>query len=127
MTEPPPGREAVCEIRGKVVRRMKHPYTEFGKKVRKAQIDLDISQVQLAKMLEQETGLRIDPSYLQKILTGQRQGEKIKRALEKILEIKTHSVPIFGAWGTQGSKGGENYVPNKNEKSPACREQATQR
>ena len=67
---------------------MKHPYTEFGKKVRKAQIDLDISQGQLAKMLEQETGLRIDPPYLQKILTGQRQGEKIKRALEKILEIK---------------------------------------
>lgn len=67
---------------------MKHPYTAFGKKVRKAQIDLGISQVQLAKMLEQETGLRIDPPYLQKILTGQRYGVKIKQALEKILELK---------------------------------------
>ena len=66
---------------------MKHPYTAFGKEVRKAQIDLGISQVQLAKMLEQETGLRIDPSYLQKILTGQRHGVKIKQALEKILEL----------------------------------------
>ena len=67
---------------------VKHPYTEFGKKVRKAQIDRGITQVQLAKLLEEETGLRIDPPYLQNILTGQRQGERVKKAIEKVLEIK---------------------------------------
>ena len=72
----------------KEVNGVKHPYTAFGKEVRKAQIDLGISQVQLAKMLEHETGLRIDPPYLQKILTGQRHGEKIKQALGKILDLK---------------------------------------
>lgn len=67
---------------------MKHPYTEFGKNIRKAQIDLGISQVQLCGMLEEKTGLRIEPTYLQKILTGQRQGASIKRALEQLLNVK---------------------------------------
>lgn len=67
---------------------MKHPYTEFGKNVRKVQIDLGISQVQLCRLLEEKTGLRIEPTYLQKILTGQRQGASIKRALEQLLNVK---------------------------------------
>ncbi len=67
---------------------MKHRLTDFGKRVRKRQIDLDITQVELAKMVEEKTKLRVEPTYLQKILNGQRSSQKIVDALIDILDIE---------------------------------------
>lgn len=67
---------------------MKHGLTNFGKKVRKRQIDLDITQVELAKMVEEKTKLRVEPTYLQKILNGQRSSQKIVDALIDILDLE---------------------------------------
>lgn len=66
----------------------RHILTEFGKKVRKKQIDLGISQVELADIVRRETGCFMDPQYLQKILNGTRSSPKTVKVLEKILEIE---------------------------------------
>lgn len=70
----------------------RHSLTDFGKKVRKRQIDLGITQVELAELVRLETGCFMDPQYLQKILCGIRRSPKTVLALEKILSIQESEV-----------------------------------
>lgn len=67
---------------------LKHPLTDFGKRVRKKQIDLDLTQTELARMVSEHTGLNVDPSRLQKILNGIANSPKVTEALETLLDLK---------------------------------------
>lgn len=62
--------------------------SEFGKAVKKRLIDLDKNQNWLIGEVKAETGMFIDSSYLQKILSGDRNPQKIVNAICEILEIE---------------------------------------
>ena len=66
---------------------MKNTLTDFGKAVRKRQIDMNISQVELADMVRKETGKYMSTQYLQNILSGTRNCPAAVHALKKILHI----------------------------------------
>ena len=57
--------------------------TPFGRKVKKRLIDMNITQVELAKMLG------TDKRYINKILCGERSGEKYVSEISKILKIES--------------------------------------
>lgn len=61
--------------------------TEFGKKVKCALIDEGKSLTWLSDEVTKRTGLYLDSSYMNKILTGQRNPEKIITAISEILKI----------------------------------------
>lgn len=61
--------------------------TEFGKKVRFALIDLDMSQKWLIEQVEKKTGRYMDHSYLRRILTGKCNNQKIVKAISDILNL----------------------------------------
>lgn len=62
--------------------------SEFGKTVKKRLIDLDKNQNWLIGEVKAETGMFIDSSYLQKIMSGDRTPQKMIDAISKILEIE---------------------------------------
>lgn len=62
-------------------------FTEFGKEVKKALIDVGETQDWLIKQIEFNTGLFVDSGYLYKILTGQRNAPKIVQAIREILSL----------------------------------------
>lgn len=62
--------------------------SEFGKAVKKRLIDLDKNQNWLIREVKAETGMFIDSSYLQKIMSGDRNPQKMIGAICKILEIE---------------------------------------
>ena len=55
--------------------------TDFGRKVRKRLIDMDMTQVELAALLG------CNKQYLHKILTGERSGRKYVGEISRILNI----------------------------------------
>lgn len=61
--------------------------TDFGKKVKFALIDKGKTLTWLSEEVTKKTGLYLDSSYMNKILTGQRNPEKIITAIEEILKI----------------------------------------
>ena len=61
--------------------------TEFGKKVKCALIDEEKTLTWLSEEVTKRTGLYLDSSYMNKILTGQRNPEKIITAISEILNI----------------------------------------
>lgn len=61
--------------------------TDFGKKVKVALIDKGKTLTWLSEEVTKKTGLYLDSSYMNKILTGQRNPEKIITAIKEILEI----------------------------------------
>lgn len=65
----------------------KYGFTEFGKDVKKRLIDLDKSQEWLISQLNRDTGLFVDSSYLNRILTGRCNSEKIIASISKILDL----------------------------------------
>ncbi len=65
----------------------KYGFTDFGKTVKKRLIDLDTSQAWLISQLNQDTGLFVDSSYLNRILTGRCNSEKIIASISKILDL----------------------------------------
>lgn len=65
----------------------KHGFTEFGKDVKKRLIDLDTSQEWLISQINRDTGLFVDSSYLNRILTGRCNSEKIIASISKILDL----------------------------------------
>lgn len=65
----------------------KYGFTDFGKTVKKRLIDLDTSQEWLISQLNQDTGLFVDSSYLNRILTGRCNSEKIIASISKILGL----------------------------------------
>lgn len=70
------------------MRRRSHALTEYGKRVKIAQIAQDISTAQLAVLVSNDTGMYCSTPYLSRILTGQRNPEKIKASINKILQLE---------------------------------------
>lgn len=62
--------------------------TEFGKAIKIRLIGLNRSQNWLIEAVKEKTGLFFDDSYLYKILTGDRNPEKIVTAIREILEME---------------------------------------
>ena len=54
---------------------------------KKRLIDLDKSQEWLISQLNRDTGLFVDSSYLNRILTGRCNSEKIIASISKILDL----------------------------------------
>ena len=65
----------------------KYGFTEFGREVKKRLIDLDTSQEWLTSQINRDTGLFVDSSYLNRILTGRCNSEKIIASISKILDL----------------------------------------
>lgn len=65
----------------------KYSFTDFGKTVKKRLIDLDKSQEWLISQLNRDTGLFVNSSYLNRILTGRCNSEKIIASISKILDL----------------------------------------
>lgn len=67
---------------------MKNRFTEFGKKIKFALIEREQTQEWLISEVKKKTGLYFDSSYLNRIMTGQKNAPKIVAAIKEILEIK---------------------------------------
>ncbi len=67
---------------------MRNKLTEFGKKIKYALIEKDKTQAWLIEEVKNKTGLFLDSSYLNKIMTGKREGDKIVEAIKEILNIE---------------------------------------
>ncbi|MBQ4556556.1 MAG: XRE family transcriptional regulator [Clostridia bacterium] len=61
--------------------------SEFGKKVKKALIDMDKNQAWLIEQIKAKTGLYFDTSYMHKTLTGKYENSVIVDAICEILNI----------------------------------------
>lgn len=67
---------------------------DFGLCVKTELLRQGMSQAELEKRVSEDTGLFVDSGYMYKILTGQRNPEKIVESVKKILGISvctTHS------------------------------------
>lgn len=62
--------------------------TAFGKDVMHRLIDLDRRQAWLCEEIASRTGLYMDSSYMNKILTGQKSTPKIVAAIREILGME---------------------------------------
>ena len=63
-------------------------YTAFGLEVRTKLLGPpNRTQTWLAKQVSDATGMYVDPAYLSRILTGQRNAPKVVQAIREILEI----------------------------------------
>lgn len=65
----------------------KKELTAFGKQVKYRLIDLGKTQTWLQEQVTEMTGLFLDSSYLNKIITGERTAPKIVQAMCEILNI----------------------------------------
>ena len=65
----------------------KHKLTDFGIAVKTKLLYMDMTQTQLEKAVSEATGLYVDCSYMNKILTGRRSPEKVVQAIREILDI----------------------------------------
>ena len=66
---------------------MKNKLTELGKKIKYALIERDKTQEWLISEVKKKTGLYFDSSYLNKILTGKNENEKVIFAIKEILAL----------------------------------------
>ena len=64
---------------------IKRPLTEYGKSVRTKLIELNKSQEWLIGRVVEKTKMYVDSSLLNKILTGQKNSERIVLAINSIL------------------------------------------
>ena len=62
--------------------------SNFGKKVKKALIDIDKNQAWLIEEIKAKTGLYFDSSYMHKILSGKNKNPTIVGAICSILNIE---------------------------------------
>lgn len=67
---------------------LKNKFTDFGLAVKTELLKRGETQAEFIGKLKDETGLYIDDSYLNKILTGRLNSEKIVTSIKKILEIE---------------------------------------
>ena len=65
----------------------KKELTAFGKQVKYRLIDLGKTQTWLQEQVTEKTGLFLDSSYLNKIITGERAAPKVTQAIREILDI----------------------------------------
>ena len=63
-------------------------YSDFGLSVKTKLLNEGKSQRWLAEAVSEKTGLFVDDSYMNKILTGQRNAPKIVEAICEILSIE---------------------------------------
>lgn len=66
---------------------MKYKYSDFGKQVKIRLININKTQEWLISEINKDTGLFIDSSYLNRILTGRNNSNKIISSIKKILSI----------------------------------------
>ena len=66
----------------------KNSFTDFGKKVKVKLVELNKTQNWLIEQLKKETGMFVDCSLLNKILTGRIHSERIVSAIVKLLGIQ---------------------------------------
>lgn len=69
--------------------------TSYEKEVKHRLIDRGMTQVQLCKLVNEKTGLRTDPKYMSKVLTGKRHPPRVINAINEILEIE--QAPVSSA------------------------------
>lgn len=62
--------------------------TDFGKTVKKKLIDMDLRQKWLIDEVNKRTGMRLDNSYFQKIMRGDRNSATVTSAICEILDIE---------------------------------------
>lgn len=65
----------------------KRKLCHFGVEAKKRLVEINESQIWLAEQVGKDTGLFVDPSYLYKVFTGERDAPKIKASIEKILSL----------------------------------------
>lgn len=66
--------------------------TGFGLCVKTELLRRGMSQRELESIVSKETGLFVDSGYMYKILTGQRNPEKVIASIRKILDIPNDTV-----------------------------------
>ena len=66
---------------------MKGKLTEFGKNIKFALIERDLTQEWLISEVKKKTGLFLDSSYLNKIMTGRSAAPKIVAAIREVLDM----------------------------------------
>lgn len=71
---------------------MKYEYSNFGKAVKKELIEINKSQEWLIEQIKCKTGLFVDSSYLNRIITGRSKNKKIINAIAEILELDNDEV-----------------------------------
>ena len=62
--------------------------TDFGKAVKKKLIDMDLRQKWLIDEVNRRTGMRLDNSYFQKIMRGDRNSPTVTSTICEILDIE---------------------------------------
>jgi hypothetical protein len=66
----------------------KNPFTDYGKEVKKRLIELDKSQTWLIEQVKKKTGMFVDSSVLNKVLTDRLNSKTIITAINEILGIQ---------------------------------------
>ena len=61
--------------------------SDFGKAVKIALIQQDMTQEELMRLIREKTGLFVDSGYLWKILSGQRSPQTLIDAIREILDL----------------------------------------
>jgi len=69
-----------------LAKEIKRPLTDYGKNVRTKLIELNKSQQWLISRIAEKTKMFVDSSLLNKILTGQKNSERIVSAINSILD-----------------------------------------
>lgn len=62
-------------------------FTDFGKRVKIALIQRDMTQEELIRLLREKTGMYVDDSYMWKILSGARNPKTLVDTICEILEL----------------------------------------
>lgn len=66
---------------------IKNPFTSYGIKVKSRLLEINKTQNWLIAQLKTDTGMFIDSSLLNKVLTGRVDSKRIVSAIDDILEI----------------------------------------
>ena len=66
----------------------KNPFTDYGKEVKKRLIELDKSQTWLIEQVKKKTGMFVDSSVLNKVLTDRLNSKPIITAINEILNLR---------------------------------------
>lgn len=71
-----------------LIENYKNPFTDYGKEVKKKLIELDKSQTWLIEKIKEKTGMFVDSSVLNKVLTDRLNSKPIITAINEILGIE---------------------------------------
>lgn len=66
----------------------KNPFTDYGKEVKKRLIEINKSQAWLIEKIKERTGMFVDSSVLNKILTDRLNSKPIITAINEILNLR---------------------------------------